>query len=271
MTTNYPNDLDSLIRPSGSDKLDAPSHSGHHRNLADSVEAVQAHIGVSGSTVSSSVEYRLHNTSSGHDHNGINSKPVALGTSGSTDLSSGYFTDFTTETRVGDAISQINAALKDISGALNILSGSGIAFELQGLELTPSAVRVNLTGSGVSGSVATPITGDEVTYVIDGVDYRQILFLADCGPFENFSTSSMVRSMSYVPSTPFMSSAIWYTDVSKTGKIFEIDFGERNSRKQSTEVLYHVYEPDGTTVKTTVQDLVTYEGPRESNRIRNIL
>lgn len=270
MTTNYPDDLDSLIRPSGSDKLNTPSHSDHHRNLADSVEAVQAHVGVSGSTVTSSIEYRLHNTSSGHDHNGINSKPVALGTSGSTDFNSGYFTDFTTETRVGDAISQINAALKDISGALNILSGSGIAFELQGLELTPSAVRVNLTGSGVSGSVASPITGDEVTYVINGVDYRQILFLANNGPFENFSTSSMVKSMSYA-STPFVSSAVWYTDVSKTGKIFEIDFGVRNSRKQSTEVLYHVYEPDGTTVKNTVQDLVTYEGPRESNRIRNIL
>ena len=275
MTTSYPTGIDDFINPSGSNTLDGPpgtTHADLHSNVNDAIEAIEARVGVTGSAVPTTLDYEVHNIEHGHDHDGVNSRPVALGTSGSTDFGDGYFTDFTTETRVGDAVSRINEALKEISASLAILSGSGIAFETQGVELTPSAVRVNFTGSGVSGAVTSSVGGgDEVTYTVPGIDYRQILFLADCGPFENFSTASMVHSFSYSPRPPFVSSSVWFSDSSKTQRIFEIDYGIRNSRKQATQIVYKVYESDGLTVKTTIRDIVTYEGPVEVSRTRTII
>ena len=277
MTTDYPIGLDGFINPSGSNYLDGPpgtTHADLHTNENDAIRAIQARVGVTGSTVPTSMDYELHNVEHGHNHDGINSRPVALGTSGSVDFGDGYFTDFTTQTQVGDAISRINEALKQISSSLNILSGSGIAFEAQGFELTPSAVRVDLTGSGVSGSVSPVSGGDKVTYTIPGIDIRQVLFLAEYGPFEGFSTDSMFHSISRGTTSltnHLVSQSIWYTDISKSAKIFETEYTNRNTAQQAQKIVYKVYEQDGFTVKTTVTDIITYSGIYETTRIRTVI
>lgn len=275
MSTNYPFSIDTFVNPSGSDTLGTPAvlHSTQHTNLNDSVFAIETRVGISGSTVPNTIDFELHNTSSGHDHDGINSKLINLSTSGSAS-GSGYF-PFTVTTSVGQAVFDINIALLDLSSSITnlVLSGSSssIAFEAQSVELTPSAVRVNLTGSGVSGSVSSSLYGDNVTYTIPGTDYRQILFLRGCGPFEHFTTPDMYHSCTYYEGCPVVSASTWFTDSSKTNKIFETIYKTRNNKKQATEIIYNVYYEDGITIKSTATDIITYNSfGFEGSRLRTV-
>ena len=54
MATNFPASLDSLSNPSPNNTLDSPSHSTHHANLNDAIEALEAKVGVDGSAVATS-------------------------------------------------------------------------------------------------------------------------------------------------------------------------------------------------------------------------
>ena len=60
MATSFPTSLDSFTNPSASDALDSVSvpHADQHSNLNDAVEALQAKVGVDGSTVTSSLDYQ---------------------------------------------------------------------------------------------------------------------------------------------------------------------------------------------------------------------
>jgi hypothetical protein len=58
MATNFPTSLDSLTNPASGDSLSSPSHSAQHANVNDAVEALQAKVGVDGSTVTSSLDYQ---------------------------------------------------------------------------------------------------------------------------------------------------------------------------------------------------------------------
>lgn len=61
MATNFPNSLDSFTNPVGSNNLSSPSHADQHANVNDAVEAIEAKVGVDGSAVTSSLEYRITN------------------------------------------------------------------------------------------------------------------------------------------------------------------------------------------------------------------
>lgn len=71
MATNFPTGLDTLTNPAPTDVTDAPSHSGQHINSNDAIEAMQAKIGIDGSAVTSSLDYKVNNPASsdpGHTH-----------------------------------------------------------------------------------------------------------------------------------------------------------------------------------------------------------
>lgn len=59
MSTNFPASLDTLTNPTGSDNLGtiAVLHSSQHANGNDAMEAVQAKVGVNGSSVTTSLDY----------------------------------------------------------------------------------------------------------------------------------------------------------------------------------------------------------------------
>ena len=65
MATNYPNSLDTLTNPSGTDSLSSPSHSQQHSNANDAIEALEAKVGVTGSAVTTSLDYRVSTLESG--------------------------------------------------------------------------------------------------------------------------------------------------------------------------------------------------------------
>lgn len=80
MTTNFDTSLDSFTRPTDSDSGNdggATDATVVIDNLMDAIEALEASVGISGSAVATSLRNILQNTSTGHDHDGADSKTVA--------------------------------------------------------------------------------------------------------------------------------------------------------------------------------------------------
>jgi len=59
MATSFPASLDTLTNPSSGESLNSPSHSGQHADANDAIEALQAKVGVDGSAVTTSLDYKL--------------------------------------------------------------------------------------------------------------------------------------------------------------------------------------------------------------------
>lgn len=274
MPSLFPIVLDSFLNPSSSTTLDAsgssPSlrHHIQHTNINDSMLAIQARIGVTGSSVSSSIDFELHNIYSGHDHDGINSRPIALGTSGSIPFSSGLF-PFTVFTRAGDAISQINLALLQLSQSI---TASSLTTQVNNTTITTTTQLINITGSRGSIVSASVAGGTDVTYHLDALqhDTRALILLSDLGgPFERYLSGSY-REITYTGNV-FPLTTTWYNDSTKTKKIVEKIYSY-NSNKTPNTIVIRVYEEDGTTVKATATDVITYSGGGvfEASRTRTI-
>lgn len=60
MTTNFPSSIDAFTNPTSADTLDNPPHDQQHADINDAMEAVQAKIGVDGSAVTSSLDYKVN-------------------------------------------------------------------------------------------------------------------------------------------------------------------------------------------------------------------
>jgi len=61
MATSFPSGLDSFVNPSASDALDSGvvPHAAQHANVNDAVEALEAKVGVNGSAVTSSLDFKV--------------------------------------------------------------------------------------------------------------------------------------------------------------------------------------------------------------------
>jgi hypothetical protein len=59
MATNFPNALDALPKPNPTDLLTSPAHAQLHRDTADAIGAIQAKVGVNGSTDVNSLDFQL--------------------------------------------------------------------------------------------------------------------------------------------------------------------------------------------------------------------
>lgn len=61
MATTFPTTLDNFTNPSSTDPMNSATvpHATQHANLNDAVEALEAKVGVNGSAVTSSLEYRV--------------------------------------------------------------------------------------------------------------------------------------------------------------------------------------------------------------------
>lgn len=59
MATGFPTSLDALTNPTSTDALTSPSHADQHANANDAIEALQAKVGVDGSAVATSLDYKV--------------------------------------------------------------------------------------------------------------------------------------------------------------------------------------------------------------------
>jgi len=81
LATSFPTGLDALTNPTSSDGLNSPDHAGQHANVNDAVEALEAKVGVNGSAVTSSLDYKITN---------INASNLASGTVPSARVAGAY-------------------------------------------------------------------------------------------------------------------------------------------------------------------------------------
>lgn len=82
MSTNFPTvGVDNYQRPSASDHMNDAGVEGDVvvDNIYDAIEALETKLGIDSSADTTSIDYKLKNTSNGHDHDGTDSKKV-LGT-----------------------------------------------------------------------------------------------------------------------------------------------------------------------------------------------
>lgn len=61
MATSFPTGLDALTNPTSGNTLASPDHAGQHADANDAIEALEAKVGVNGSAVTSSLDYKVTN------------------------------------------------------------------------------------------------------------------------------------------------------------------------------------------------------------------
>ncbi len=60
MATSFPQSLDALTNPTANDSLTSPSHADQHADANDAIEALEAKVGVNGSSVATSLDYKVN-------------------------------------------------------------------------------------------------------------------------------------------------------------------------------------------------------------------
>ena len=90
MATDFPVELDTLINPTSTNALSAPSHSEQHANANDAIEALQAKVGIDGSEDPDSLDYKVSTVESQIASLGSSSATIVelLGLEGNNDTSS---------------------------------------------------------------------------------------------------------------------------------------------------------------------------------------
>lgn len=137
------------------------------------------------------------------------------------------------------------------------LTGGGTTGEVT-LSLT-SSITGGLTDiSGVTTINAASITG---SFSGDGRNLtnitRKLVHFINNGPVEEYTSS-------YLEVTPFddvfPTSSIWYTDTSKTKKVYEEFYQRSGSGTQinPNPITYKLYKEDGVTVLIQATDTITY-------------
>ncbi len=165
-----------------------------------------------------------------------------------------------------------------VSGTLLNASGS-LRHSVQHTNINDSmeAVqsRIGVTGSTDPTTIDFQLSDTTHGHNHDGVnsrtiaDLRLLVMQAPCGPFEAFG-SPLHHETTYVDKV-FPSTRTWYTDSSKTKKIFE-QVITYNSNKTPNTIAWKIYEEDGSTVKTTATDTISYSSGSvfETGRTRTL-
>lgn len=88
MTTNFPNDKDTFVNPNSTDALSAPSHSEQHSKANDAIRALENVVGITNSTDSDSLTYKVNELSAavGSIGNSTDTTLQILGLDGNNDL-----------------------------------------------------------------------------------------------------------------------------------------------------------------------------------------
>lgn len=178
MATNFPTSKDTFTNPTANDKVDVISHADQHANANDAIEALQDKVGVDGSAVTSTHDFKLSNVADGEK--AIGTTEFATATSDITDLETA---DGQNVKLTGD---QTITGVKTLTSPVLNTSISGTAFLDEDDMISDSATKVAsqqsikayIDNSLASGSPRVFSSGDIST---QGVLYTDEYFDVDLG------------------------------------------------------------------------------------------
>jgi hypothetical protein len=216
MTTSFPSGLDSFTNPSSGDTLASPDHAAQHADVNDAVEALQAKVGVDGSAVTTSLDYRVSNVEVGKRFLGR----AVISTSGTYSLSSLVSSDVL---NAASSVKVIAAGGGGGSGRVNVPNNgysvgyAGAGGALASLAKTVDAgfitstvtVTIGAGGAGqdFSGSPAA-VSGGNTTITFN---YDSSSFTATGGSGGGSTTTNVAGTTEQVRSQTANKSGTWAT------------------------------------------------------------
>lgn len=228
MSTNYPTGLDTLTNPTATDAVATVSHSSQHANANDAIEALQTKVGIDGSAVTTSHDYKLSSVTSTakavstqgtqsiagvktfSDAGGLVATSAVLTTPRVvTGINDTNGNELLKVTATGSAVNEITLA-NAATGANPNISATGDDSNI-GIDFTPKGtgainVRGNSTQAGTlalyedtdDGSNFSAFRGsarsDNITYVMPTGNPTSGQFLSATAPSGNVSQLSWVAS-----------------------------------------------------------------------------
>lgn len=169
MATNFPTSLDTLTNPTSSNKLSDVGvlHTDQHANANDAIEALQAKVGINGSAVTSSLDYKVTNAAP-------KASPTFTGTVTLPLTTAGYVTT-TSGGVIGSVATIPNAGLTNSSITVN---GTAIALGSTGTITVPISTGVSGLGTGIATFLATPTSANLATALTDESGSTSVVFSA---------------------------------------------------------------------------------------------
>lgn len=187
-----------------------------------------------------------------YDHPAKSGDRVRLtGTSGA--LADGYYT-------INSVLSNITFSV--LENIANSTGGSASFIYAEG------AKQIGFSPINVQVTNATNVQDAIVDIYNSHPTLRQLIHLANNGPFEGFASGSYKEIL---PSgDPFPTSIVWWTSSGKIKKIIEKNI-TYNLNKTPNTIQWKVYDTNGSTVLSTVTDTISYVGVIETSRSRAII
>lgn len=141
MSISYPTSLDNFSNPSAGNPLNSPSHSTQHANENDAIEALEAKVGIDGSAVTTSHDYKL---------SGVTGSDKAVSKTGTETLTNKTLT------------SPVINVSSDATGDMYYRNSSGIFTRLS---IGSASQILQVSISGIPEWIANPSTSDASTTV----------------------------------------------------------------------------------------------------------
>lgn len=219
MATNFPTSLDTFVNPAATDNLATVNHASQHDNINDSVAALEAKVGINGSAVTTSLDYKINHLSGATVTPGVLRSTTSVATfepmlaTGTVSLSGGgtQYTFFTSP--ISFTTTQIRYAIATSVSS----SGSGTSIGLYSVDASDngtliasiSSTTLFSTGGGQTitkswAASASIVAGQRYAVGFLNITGSGTVILAASGT-QNSSMNSIGNEISLVPRV----TAVW--------------------------------------------------------------
>lgn len=164
--TSFPASLDSFTNPSATDSTATVSHSGQHSNANDAIEALQAKVGIDGSAVNTTHDFKLSGVADGDYACSLTgTETLTNKTLTSATATTPYMTNPNIVDRILDSADNIMLRFTETASAVNYLlfdnqsTGNGLTLTATGTD-SNVGITIDTKGTGVIDLNDTTYIGD---------------------------------------------------------------------------------------------------------------